>query len=136
MINLEQGESYQDKTLRKLALDKAVALIAGDFQNDRIHGVGDREFVEMVSSPESGGRISGRTALIAEKVFANYVNRLKNENRELKERIESGKNVNEREAEEKIRRNSEEIAMIEGNCINSLGQINDTFLFFKNPNEK
>lgn len=131
MTNLEQRESYQDKTLRKLALDKAVALIAGDFQNDRIHGVGDREFIETVSSPESGGVISGRTALIAEKIFANYVDRLKDENRELSERIESGKNVNEREAEEQIKRNNDEIAMIEGNCLDSLGEINDSILSFK-----
>lgn len=132
MFNFEEPIRRPEQAqLRKMALDKAVALVAGDFERGGVYGVGDKEFIETISSPNSGGRISGRTALIAEKVFANYIDRLKEENRKLSERIESGKNVNEREAEDQIRRNNNEIVMIEGNCLNSLGEINDSMLFLK-----
>ncbi len=119
--------SVSDET-RQMRLDRAVSLMAGDFQSHGIHGIAEMELLKRIESPDSGGVISGRTALMAEKALAKYVHRLKQENYELERRIESRKDVNEKAAGEQIRENEKEIKMIEGNCLNSLGGINNTIL--------
>jgi hypothetical protein len=119
---------------RHAKLESAVAALAKDFKKTGVYEIADRELVEKTMAPESGGKISGRTALITEKVLTSYVSRLKKENRELEARIESRKDVNEQEALEQIRKNNDEIAMIEGNCLNSLAEINNFVLSTNSKN--
>ncbi|MFA5841440.1 MAG: hypothetical protein WC835_00560 [Candidatus Paceibacterota bacterium] len=130
MPNLEeQPKQLRSKEFRKMELDRTISLLEEDFSTNQLRGPDERKLIERVLSPKAGGKISGRTALTAEKALAGYVSRLRQENRELAERIERRENVNEGEAEERIRKNDKEIAMIEGNCLTSLGEINDTILF-------
>ncbi len=107
----------------------AVSVLAENFGNESAVGriIGDRNLLKRVS--ESSGEISGRTAIITEKVLGDYMRRLKSDIRELEQKIENGRDVNAKEAKEEIKAKKAQIKMIEGNCLNSLGNINNNILF-------
>ena len=130
-----EGISLGDFLSRGDALNMAVSVLAENFGNESaVNRIGDKDLLKRVSG--ESGEISGRTAIITEKVLGDYVRRLKSDIRELEQKIDERRDVNTEEAKAGIKTRRAEIRMIEGNCLNSLGNINNSILFPTRREEK
>ena len=77
-----EGISLGDFLSRGDALNMAVSVLAENFGNESaVNRIGDKDLLKRVSG--KSGEISGRTAIITEKVLGDYVRRLKSDIREL-----------------------------------------------------
>ena len=126
--------SSQNRQQRKETLDSAVSLLAKNFRGDTASYIGERDLLKRIS--ESGGEISGRTSIVTEKILSDYVAGLKSEINDLAGKIERGRDINVQNAEEKIEKNKRLIEMIEKNCLDSLGDINNKILFPSKEGDK
>lgn len=86
----------------------------------------DRNILNNVEGNK--GEISGRTALIAEIVLTDYVKSLTRRNEEIRSILNSSENFNRVNLEEEITLNNEKIRVIKGNCLNTLGEINNNLV--------
>lgn len=129
--SLNSGNSFS----RREALGMITSVLAENFGNESaVNRIGDKDLLKRVSG--KSGEISGRTAIITEKVLGDYVRRLKSDIRELEQKIDERRDVNTEEAKAGIKTKRAEIRMIEGNCLNSLGNINNSILFPTRREEK
>lgn len=125
-MNLESQQSIAPDSIdREMRLKSYFDVVSSHF------GIGDTSLTslekDILTKIEGNkGEISGRTALIAEIVLTDYVKSLTHRNEEIKSILNSSENFNRVNLEEEIRLNSEKIRVIRGNCLNTLGEINNS----------
>ena len=108
-------------------LEHIINVVAENFRNGAVMPIGDREIIERVE--KNRGEISGRTALIAGIVLEKYTAGLKRRNSEIRMNLDLAQpNINRANLEEEFEKNSNEIEMLEGNCLGTLREINDNIL--------